>query len=54
MLDHQDKQNIVVAIAVAILIGVSLWLMHAWSQHNKLEDCYLSGRRHCQPVAVDQ
>ena len=54
MLDDQDRQNLFAAIAVAVIIGLSLFLMHFWSERRKLEDCYLSGRRNCQPIAVDQ
>lgn len=54
MLDDQDKQNLFAAIAVVVLIGLFLWLMHWWSEHRKLEDCYLSGRRNCEPIPIER
>jgi hypothetical protein len=53
-MDDRDKQNLVAGIAVAILIGVSLWLGHLWSEHLKMENCVFSGRRNCHPIAMDQ
>ena len=53
MLDDQDKQNILAAVAVVFIVVLFLWLMHVWVEHRKLEDCYLSGRRHCEPIIPD-
>jgi hypothetical protein len=53
-LDDQDRQNLFAAAAVVVLVVLSLWLMHYWTEHRKLEDCYLSGRRNCEPVQADQ
>ena len=44
----------VVSGIVVVLIGLFLWLMHWWSEHRKLEDCYLSGRRNCEPIPIER
>jgi hypothetical protein len=53
-MDEKDRQNLFAAIAVAILIGLSLWLGHMWSEHLKMENCVISGRRDCNPIPMDQ
>jgi hypothetical protein len=52
--DDQDKKNLLAVIAVIAIIGLSIWLLHAWSDHVKQQDCYLTGRRNCDSIPLDQ
>jgi hypothetical protein len=53
-MDERDRQNLLAAIVAVVLIALSLWLFHAWSEHLKMENCVLSGRRDCNPIPMDQ
>jgi hypothetical protein len=53
-MDERDRQNLLAAIIAVVLIGLSLWLIHAWSEHIKMENCVFSGRRDCNPIPMDQ
>ena len=54
-MDERDKQNLLAGIAAAVIIGLSVWLLHYWVEHRKLQDCYFSGRRNCEaPIAIDR
>ncbi len=53
-MDDRDRQNLTAGIAVAILIALALWLMHAMSEGIRKQDCVLSGRRNCDPIETDQ
>jgi hypothetical protein len=52
--DEQDKKNLLAVLVVAVIIGVSIWLLHAWSNYVKQQDCYLTGRRNCDSIPLDQ
>jgi hypothetical protein len=53
-MDERDRQNLLAAIAAIVIIGLSLWLIHAMSESMKLQNCVFSGRRNCNPIPMDQ
>jgi hypothetical protein len=53
-MDEKDKQNLLAAAAVIVIIALSLWLIHAMSESIKLQNCVMSGRRNCNPIPMDQ
>jgi hypothetical protein len=49
---HRMIVNIAAFLAVALLIGVGIWLADTMASMRKNQDCVLSGRRGCTPVEV--
>ena len=50
---HRMLINAAALVFVAALIGAGLWIADTMAQMRKNEDCVLSGRRGCTPVAVE-
>lgn len=46
--------NIVLAVAAVALIGGGIWLVNALVDANKAQLCMESGRRNCNPIAVER
>ena len=49
---HRMKTNAATLVVVCLLIWGGLWLADAIAQFRKTQDCVLSGRRNCAPIAV--
>jgi hypothetical protein len=54
--DHNDGPSRIAAlfglIVVALLVVAALVLVHALRQEAQREDCLLSGRTNCAPIAL--
>lgn len=51
---ERRSTNIMLAVAAVVLIGGGIWLVNALIDANKNEICMESGRRNCNPIAVDR
>ena len=49
---HRMRMNALAALLVLLLIGAGLWIADTMARMRKDQDCVLSGRRGCTPVAV--
>jgi hypothetical protein len=52
-MNPRDRQNILAGLAVAVIIGLALWLGHLTAENIKMQNCVFSGRRNCNPVPMD-
>lgn len=53
-MDQREKQNLMVAAAVVVLIALCLWLGHLLEENIRIQNCVFSGRRNCNPIPMDQ
>ena len=44
--------NIILIVGALIVIGGGIWLVNALVDARKSEECFESGRRNCNPIAV--
>ena len=44
-----QRQNRMTLLFVAVLTGLSIWLVNVYSDHLKLQLCIESGRHNCLP-----
>lgn len=51
---HRMKTNAATLVVVAVLIWCGLWLADTIAQFRKNQDCVLSGRSNCAPIAVPE
>lgn len=51
---HRTAVNAAVALLVAALIGMALWLADTMADMRRNQDCVLSGRRGCTPVEFER
>lgn len=51
---HRMAVNAAVALLVAALIGVAIWLADTMADMRRNQDCVLSGRRGCTPVEYER
>ena len=49
---HRMIMNAVTGVLLAVLIGCGIWLIDTMAQMRRDQDCVLSGRRSCAPIAV--
>ncbi len=49
---HRAKTNLASLAVVVVLICCGLWLADTLAQMRKAQDCVLSGRHNCTPVAL--
>jgi hypothetical protein len=49
---HRMMVNVAAFLAIVALIGIGVWLADTMATMRKNQDCVLSGRRGCSPVAV--
>lgn len=42
--------NIIIAVGLALLLGIGWWLADAMYLARKADDCLSSGRRNCTPI----
>jgi hypothetical protein len=52
--DRRQRENLIAAGFVIVLVVFSIWLLHKYQQYRALSDCVLSGRHHCAPVDGDE
>ncbi|HEY3912519.1 MAG TPA: hypothetical protein VGM07_21920 [Stellaceae bacterium] len=51
--DERSRSPAVIGlIIVALLVVASVYLVHALRKESQLEDCLMSGRTNCAPIAV--
>jgi len=49
---HRMTMNLLTLLIAAILIAGGVWLSTKLIENRNLQDCFLSGRRNCAPIAV--
>ena len=49
---HRMTMNLLTLLIAAMLIGGGVWLSTKLIENRNLQDCFLSGRRNCAPIAV--
>ncbi len=49
---HRMTMNLLTLLVAGALIGCGLWLTSQIVENRNLQDCFLSGRRNCAPIAV--
>lgn len=49
---HRTTVNLVAVIAVLVLGGCLLWILHGLDAHRKLERCLSAGRKDCATFAA--
>jgi hypothetical protein len=48
--DQRQRQNLLVAIAVILLVVLSTWALVAFKKSNATMDCYAASHRNCGPA----
>ena len=49
---HRMTMNLLTLLFAAMLIAGGVWLTTKLVENRNLQDCFLSGRRNCAPIAV--
>ena len=49
-MDQRDRQNLVVAIVVLVLIGVSYYVFSSIRLQGKIEECLMQRRQNCDQL----
>jgi hypothetical protein len=49
---HRMTMNLLTLLIAAMLIAGGVWLTTKLIENRNLQDCFLSGRRNCAPIAV--
>lgn len=49
-MDRRDRQNLVVAVVVVLLIAGGYWLMSSIRLQGKIEECLMQRRRNCDQL----
>jgi hypothetical protein len=49
---HRMTMNLLTLLIAGVLIGGGVWLSSKLIENRNLQDCFLSGRRNCAPIAV--
>ena len=49
---HRMTMNLLTLVFATLLIAVGVWLTTKLVENRNLQDCFLSGRRNCAPIAV--
>ena len=49
---HRMTMNLLTLVFAVMLIAGGVWLTTKLVENRKLQDCFLSGRRNCAPIAV--
>jgi hypothetical protein len=54
--DERDRRvtNIFLLVAGIIVVGGGIWLVNALVDARKSEECFESGRRNCNPTAIER
>jgi hypothetical protein len=48
--DQRDRQNLIVAIVVILLIGATYWVMSGMRLQARVEDCLMQRRKNCDQL----
>jgi hypothetical protein len=51
--ENRAATNIALAIAFVLLVGGGIWLVGAMLDARRADECMSSGRRNCNPIAVN-
>ena len=49
---HRMTMNLLTLLIAGILIAGGVWLSSKLIENRNLQDCFLSGRRNCAPIAM--
>ena len=49
---HRMRMNLLTLLIAVLLIAGGVWLTGKLVENRNLQDCFLSGRRNCAPIAV--
>jgi len=49
---HRMTMNLLTLVIAGILIAGGVWLSNKLIENRNLQDCFLSGRRNCAPIAL--
>jgi hypothetical protein len=49
---HRMTMNLLTLVFALMLIGGGVWLTTKLVENRNLQDCFLSGRRNCAPIAL--
>ncbi len=49
---HRMTMNLLTLVFALLLIAGGVWLTTKLVENRNLQDCFLSGRRNCAPIAV--
>jgi hypothetical protein len=49
---HRMRVNLLTLLIAALLIAAGVWLTSKLVENQNLQDCFLSGRRNCAPIAL--
>jgi hypothetical protein len=49
---QRTAANIGIAVFLAVLVGAGIWLANTIVDVRKTQDCVISGRRNCAPIAT--
>jgi hypothetical protein len=49
---HRMTMNLLTLVFALMLIAAGVWLTTKLVENRKLQDCFLSGRRNCAPIAA--
>lgn len=55
--DEEDERRLgflLALIAVAVIVALGLWLLWTMWENEKLQECLITGRRDCAPVAIPE
>ena len=50
-MDERDRQNLIVAAVVLVLIVATYWVITAMTANARLEECLQQRRRNCEQLA---
>jgi hypothetical protein len=51
---ERRASNIVLLVAGILIVGGGIWLVNALVDARKSEECFESGRRNCNPIALPE
>jgi hypothetical protein len=49
---HRMRVNLLTLLIAVLLIASGVWLTGKLVENRNLQDCFLSGRRNCAPIAL--
>jgi hypothetical protein len=49
---HRMRVNLLTLLVAVLLIAAGVWLTTRLVENRKLQDCFLTGRRNCAPIAL--
>jgi hypothetical protein len=52
--ERRSRNNMIVLVAILVVIGLGVLLMHALKKNQDLQDCLSAGHHDCEPVDTDR